>query len=75
MTSEELANAVQDQILSIRSRILGTGADQYSNGDVQKIELKSDKQLMLEAIEELDDLVVYASVLRLRFKCLADALD
>lgn len=75
MTSEEMADAVTEQIISIRSRILGTGDSQYSIGDKQKIEFKSDQQLIKEAIEELDDLLVYAAVLRMRFKCLGDVLS
>jgi hypothetical protein len=50
----------------LRDRILGTGDDQYSQGDQQAIELKSNTQLIREAIEELDDLIVYAVVLRSR---------
>jgi hypothetical protein len=50
----------------LRERILGTGDDQYSQGDQQAIELKSNTQLVTEAIEELDDLIVYAVVLRSR---------
>ena len=53
MTSEELANQVTDCVESLRERILGTGDEQYSQGDQQ-------------AIEELDDLIVYAVVLRSR---------
>jgi hypothetical protein len=66
MTSEELANQVTDCVESLRDRILGTGDDQYSQGDQQAIELKSNTQLVTEAIEELDDLIVYAVVLRSR---------
>lgn len=66
MTSEELANQVTDCVVSLRERILGTGDDQYSQGDQQAIELKSNTQLIREAIEELDDLIVYAVVLRSR---------
>jgi hypothetical protein len=66
MTSEELSNQVTDCVESLRERILGTGDDQYSQGDQQAIELKSNTQLVTEAIEELDDLIVYAVVLRSR---------
>lgn len=66
MTSEELSNEVTGCIESLRSRILGTGHDQYSDGDEQKIEKKSNEQLVTEAIEELDDLIVYVTVLRSR---------
>jgi len=66
MTSEELSNQVTECVESLRDRILGTGNDQYSQGDQQSIELKSNTQLVTEAIEELDDLIVYAVVLRSR---------
>jgi hypothetical protein len=66
MTSEELADQVTACIESIRSRIIGTGDKQYSAGDRQTIELKSSQQLINEAIEEVDDLLVYAAVLRSR---------
>lgn len=66
MKSEELADQVTACVESLRSRIIGTGHEQYSDGDKQKIETKSNQQLITEAIEELDDLVVYAVVLRSR---------
>lgn len=66
MTSEELSNQVTNCVESLRSRIMGTGHDQYSNGGEQKIEKKNNEQLIKEAIEELDDLIVYAAVLRSR---------
>lgn len=66
MTSEELSNEVTNCIESLRSRILGTGHNQYSDGDEQKIEKKSNEQLIREAVEELDDFIVYATVLRSR---------
>ena len=66
MTSEELADQVTSCIESVRARIVGTGNEQYSNGDKQAIELKDEKKIIQEAIEELDDLIVYAAVLRAR---------
>lgn len=66
MTSEELAEQVTTCIESVRERIVGTGNEQYSHGDKQAIELKDNKKLIQEAIEELDDLIVYAAVLRAR---------
>ena len=66
MNSEQLADQVSECVESLRSRIIGTGHQQYSDGDVQKIELKSNQEIVKEAIEELDDLIVYAAVLRSR---------
>lgn len=70
MTSEELAEQVTTCIESVRERIVGTGNEQYSNGDKQAIELKDNQKLIHEAIEELDDLIVYAAVLRARLNIL-----
>lgn len=74
MTSEELSELVTDCIESVRDRIIGTGDEQYSSGDQQAIELKSNEQLIQEAIEEIDDLIVYVSVLRTRMAALRDSI-
>jgi hypothetical protein len=66
MTSEELSDQVTRCIEAVRDRVIGTGDKQYSQGDIQKIELKTNEQIIIEAIEELDDLIVYAAVLRSR---------
>ena len=73
MTSEEFADQVTSCVESLRSRILGTGQEQYSNGDRQKIEDYSIEQLFEEAIAELDDFVVYAVVTRSRIATLRNA--
>jgi len=70
LNSNELAKQVTDCVESLRDRITGTGHDQYANGDEQAIELKSNEQLITEAVEELDDLIVYAVVLRSRMEAL-----
>jgi hypothetical protein len=72
MTSEELAEQVTTMVESLRSRIMGTGDAQYSNGNEQSIELKSGAQIVKETIEELDDAVVYLSHLRARLARLSD---
>ncbi len=71
MTSEELANEVSACVESLRSRIMGTGNDQYSNGDQQSIEKKSGSQIVTETIEEIDDAIVYLAHLRARLARLA----
>ena len=70
LNSKELADQVTDCVESLRDRILGTGHDQYDLGDTQAIELKNNTQLITEAVEELDDLIVYAVVLRSRMEVL-----
>ena len=72
MTSEELANEVSACVESLRSRIMGTGDQQYSKGNEQSIELKSGAQIVKETIEELDDGIVYLAHLRARLARLAD---
>jgi len=74
MTSEELAESVVDCIESVRERIIGTGDEQYSLGDTQRIETKSNNDILKEAIEELDDLIVYVAVLRNRVAQLRNAI-
>jgi len=72
LTSEELADQVTACVESLRSRIMGTGQDQYSNGDQQSIELKSGAQIVKETIEEIDDSLVYLAHLRARLARLTD---
>jgi len=72
MTSEELADQVTACVESLRSRIMGTGQEQYSNGDQQSIELKSGAQIVKETIEEIDDSLVYLAHLRARLARLTD---
>ena len=72
MTSEELADQVTRCVESLRSRIMGTGDSQYSNGTEQSIELKSGAQIVKETIEEVDDAIVYLAHLRARLARLTD---
>lgn len=74
MTSEEFADQVTNCVESLRSRILGTGQDQYSQGDRQAIEDFTIERLYEEAIAELDDFVVYAVVTRSRMEALRAAI-
>jgi hypothetical protein len=71
MTSEELADQVTACVESLRSRIVGTGDEQYSRGNQQSIELKSGGQVLQETLEELDDAIVYLAHLRARLSRLA----
>jgi hypothetical protein len=71
VTSEELANEVSACVESLRSRIMGTGDQQYSKGNEQSIELKSGAQVLQETLEELDDAIVYLAHLRARLSRLA----
>jgi hypothetical protein len=51
---------------------MGTGNDQYSNGNEQSIELKSGAQIVKETIEEIDDSLVYLAHLRARLARLSE---
>lgn len=75
MTSEELADEVTGVINSLRSRIVGIGKNQYDMGDTQKIELKSEEQIINETIEEIDDALVYLSHLRSRINHLQESVE
>ncbi len=75
MTSEEMADQVIECVNSLRSRIIGTGKAQYSQGDTQAIELKSNAQILRETLEEIDDGIVYLAVLRARLDGLLNKLN
>jgi hypothetical protein len=75
MTSEELARAITHHLSSLENRIINVGSKEYSLGKTQKIETKSIDRLLDEAIEELDDLVVYLSFTRLKIQKLRASLD
>ena len=67
MTSEQLADAVEAAIGACRGRVLGVGADQYDDGSgVQKFEMLPAAELAAWLLEEADDLIVYAVMLRIR---------
>jgi len=75
MTSEEMADQVSKTVESLRSRIVGTGYQQYSQGTQQAIELKSNAQILRETLDELDDGIVYLAVLRARLDNLLSKLN
>lgn len=75
MTSEEFADSVDVIVRSLRTRILGVGAEQYDDGSgVQRFEGRALDCILIDAIEEIDDLIVYAAQLRLRVMALRDSL-
>lgn len=75
MKASELADQVENIINSVRSRIMGVGAEQYDEGDVQKIELKDPSVIIKETIEEIDDSIVYLSHLRARISKVQSTID
>ncbi|CAB4194590.1 hypothetical protein UFOVP1264_45 [uncultured Caudovirales phage] len=66
MTPSELADEIDGVITHLRSRIEGTGKEQYDQGDTQKIETFDDAEVLINAIEEIDDAIVYLAHLRVR---------
>jgi hypothetical protein len=66
MTSEELSAAIAHTISNVQSRIVGIGKEQYDLGAVQKIELVPIDTVLDMAIEELDDLLAYIAIARIR---------
>jgi hypothetical protein len=75
MTSEEFAKAVVHQFESLENRILGVGRDQYDLGGKQKIELKTIGEVLDDALEEIDDLLIYLSYARIRIQKLRANTD
>ena len=75
MTSEQLAKAIGETIQSLESRIIGIGADQYDSGDIQKIEMKTLPEVAQDALEEIDDLLVYLAFLRISINRLKSTID
>lgn len=66
MTPTQLADSVEEVVLHLRSRIEGTGKEQYDEGDTQKIETFTNDEVIINAIEEIDDAIVYLAHLRMR---------
>jgi len=67
VTSEQLADEVQQAIMACRRRVLGVGAHQYDDGSgTQKFETLPAAELASWLLEEADDLIVYAVMLRIR---------
>jgi hypothetical protein len=67
VTSEDHAEAVEAIVGSLRGRILGVGAEQYDDGSgVQRFEMKPLEAIVTDAVEEIDDLIVYLCQIRLR---------
>lgn len=75
MNPTQLADTVELVIRHLRSRIEGVGATEYDKGDVQHIETLSHSALIINAVEEIDDALVYLAHLRMRLTGLVFALD
>ena len=74
MTSEELAKVIAETIESVKARIMNIGDQQYSFGDKQKIEMKTLDEILVDSLEEVDDLLAYISIIRIRLDQLRNGL-
>jgi hypothetical protein len=74
MTSEELADKVEQFIVHAVTRVKGTGDKQYSDGDTQQFENKELDQIFTDAEEELIDIVNYCVMLDIRLRRLHEKI-
>lgn len=71
MTSEQHAVRVAAIVGSLTDRIMGPGAAQYDDGSgIQRFEKKPLDSIVTDAVEEIDDLIVYLCQLRMRLTAL-----
>lgn len=76
MTTEEFDTKVMEIIQNrISERIKGVGADQYVQPDgSQRFESRLITDIIVDALEEVEDLIVYACQLHIRLQTLNSAL-
>jgi hypothetical protein len=75
MNPTQLADTVELLITHLRSRIEGVGATEYDQGDTQNIETLTHNELVINAVEEIDDALVYLAHLRMRLTALVYESD
>lgn len=73
--TRDLASFAESFTDYCRTRIVGTGADQYAKDGSQKFESLSFNELLLELVDELADVQNYAVMLSVRVLSLMDALE
>ncbi|MFF1739623.1 hypothetical protein [Streptomyces mirabilis] len=74
MTPAQLAEYVTEFIGECQARVMGVGAEQYSQGEQQKFETMPLLDLIQYAREEAQDLAVYAAMVDIRLQRLETAL-
>lgn len=74
MSSEDLANYVDQFIREAQARVRGVGDEQYSQGTHQKFEAMHPDELFEWAQEEVQDIAVYAAMLDIRLRRIREAL-
>lgn len=75
MTSEQLATYQRRFTTYARMRITGTGHREYSNGTRQTFEDMSVHRLIDESVDELADLVNYATMLSIALQRLKQRIE
>lgn len=75
MTSEEHAALVGHLVRRLYARVVGVGEEQYSSGDVQRFESRPLERIVEDALEEVEDLIVYACQLWIRLDGLQGAVE
>lgn len=74
MSSQGLADHVDEFVGRATDRVLGDGKSQYSFGTHQKFEVMEFDDLLVALQEELEDSAVYASMLDIRIQRIREAL-
>lgn len=73
MTSQEHAAQVAEIVDRLTGRILGPGAEQYDDGSgEQRFEGRPLDAIVQDALEEIEDLIVYACQLHIRVRQIRD---
>lgn len=65
-SSEELADFIDLMSSHAADRVMTVGNEQYSNGGRQKYEAMSEAELRHELVEELLDVIAYASMIAIK---------
>ena len=74
MTSHELSQEVAEAALAVMHRVETVGARQYEEAtDKQRFEVMPLAALYQEGMEELEDIIAYAVMLRVRLQKLKEA--
>jgi len=66
VSTEELASFVEVLASRASSRVRGVGAEQYGQGSLQKFETLTAAEITTELLDELADVVAYASMIAIR---------
>lgn len=68
MLSRELSDEVEWLIRECSLRVMGTGNEQYSEGQKQRFERLPLEEVFQYTYEEIEDLIVYATMIHIRLR-------